>query len=41
MTFTGVCPGPRSMQALSWLGRVGATPAEPFELVLGVSARCV
>ena len=39
MTFTGVRPGPRSMQALSWLGRVGATPAEPFELVLGVSER--
>ena len=39
MTFTGVRPGPRSMQALSWLGRVGATPAEPFELVLGVGER--
>ena len=30
---------PALLQALSWLGRVGATPAEPLELVLGVSER--
>ena len=39
MTFTGVRPGPRSIQALSWLARVGATPAEPLGLVLGVTER--
>jgi hypothetical protein len=39
VTFTGVGPGPVSMFALAWLGRVGASPTEPLELVLGVGER--
>jgi hypothetical protein len=39
MTFTGVAPGPVSMAALAWLARVGASPAEPLQLVMGCSER--
>jgi hypothetical protein len=34
-----VAPGPRSLHGLAWLARVGATPLEPLQLVLGCSRR--
>ena len=39
--MSGACiaPGPKSLQALAWLARVGATPLEPLELVMGCSRR--
>ncbi len=39
MTFTGVAPGRRSLEGLDWLGRVGASPVEPWRLVMGWSER--
>ncbi|HEY5198707.1 MAG TPA: hypothetical protein VIJ51_16930 [Solirubrobacteraceae bacterium] len=39
MTFTGVAPGRRSLEGLQWLGRVGASPVEPWRLVMGWSER--
>ncbi len=32
-------PGPTSLEGLAWLGRVGYSPSEPLQLVLGCSAR--
>jgi hypothetical protein len=39
--MSGVCiaPGPKSLQALAWLARVGASPVEPVRLVSGWSER--
>jgi hypothetical protein len=39
--MSGACraPGPKSLQALGWLARVGATPLEPLQLVMGCSRR--
>jgi len=40
MTFEDcVGPGRGSMQALAWLARVGASPLEPLQLVMGCSER--
>jgi hypothetical protein len=39
MTFTGVAPGRRSLEGLDWLGRVGASPVDPWRLVMGWSER--
>jgi hypothetical protein len=39
VTFTGVGPGERSLEGLGWLGRVGASPVEPWRLVMGWSER--
>lgn len=37
--MSGACisPGPKSLQGLAWLARVGASPLEPLRLVLGCS----
>jgi hypothetical protein len=39
--MSGACvgPGPRSLHGLAWLARVGATPLEPLQLVLGCGRR--
>ena len=34
-----VAPGPKSMQALAWIARVGATPFDALVLVMGCSRR--
>jgi hypothetical protein len=39
MSGACVAPGPRSLQGLAWLARIGATPLEPLQLVLGCSRR--
>jgi hypothetical protein len=39
MSGACVAPGPKSLQGLSWLARVGASPLEPLQLVLGCSWR--
>ena len=37
--MSGACiaPGPKSLQGLAWLARVGASPLQPLRLVLGCS----
>jgi hypothetical protein len=39
--MSGLCvgPGPRSLEGLAWLARVGASPAEPLRLVVGWTKR--
>ena len=37
MSGACVAPGPKSLQGLAWLARVGASPLEPLQLVLGCS----
>lgn len=39
MAFTGVGPGKRTLEGLAWLARVGVSPMEPLELVMGWSER--
>lgn len=41
--MSGMCiaPGPRTLQALAWLARVGAAPQEPLRLVMGWSEMLV
>lgn len=34
-----VAPGPKSMQALAWIARVGATPFDALQLVMGCGRR--
>jgi hypothetical protein len=38
MSGACVAPGPKSLEGLAWLARVGASPREPLQLVLGCSA---
>ena len=35
MSRASVAPGPRSLEGLEWLARVGASPLEPWGLVMG------
>ena len=35
MSRASLAPGPRSLQGLGWLARVGVTPLEPWGLVMG------
>ena len=35
MSRPSVAPGPRSLEGLEWLARVGASPFEPWALVMG------
>ena len=39
--MSGAClgPGPKSMQALAWIARVGATPFDALQLMIGCSRR--
>ena len=37
MSRASVAPGPRSIEGLAWLARVGASPLEPWRLVMGWS----
>jgi hypothetical protein len=39
MSGACVAPGPKSLHGLAWLARVGASPLEPLQLVLGCSQR--
>jgi hypothetical protein len=39
MSGACVAPGPKTLQGLAWLARVGASPLEPLQLVLGCSRR--
>ena len=39
MSGACVAPGPKSMQALAWIARVGATPFDALQLVMGCSRR--
>ena len=34
-----IAPGPKSMQALAWIARVGATPFDALQLVMGCGRR--
>ena len=40
--MSGACvsPGPRSLDALAWIARVGAAPFDALQLVMGCSRRC-
>ena len=35
MSRASVAPGPRSLEGLSWLGRVGVSPLQPWGFVMG------
>ena len=39
MSGASVAPGPKSMRALAWIARVGATPFDALHLMMGCSRR--